>query len=208
MRGRNLLALGVAVLSGCAEPALGEICPDAQAGDVVVTELRGPQSGPDTLPQWIELANAADHDLDLEGLHLVLTKLDGGSEREILVREGFELAPGERGVVAIGEPGDEHDYVDYRAAADFDVDLYSGGLLQVRGCSGETIDELVYRELPDEGTWSLDPEVGVDAEENDDEDNWCADAHEPEDGEIPGTEVGLPGTPGAPNSPCAEEDPP
>ena len=52
-------AIAVLGLGSCEREAMPAICPDVQAGELVLTEMRGPQSGADTYGQWFELFNTS-----------------------------------------------------------------------------------------------------------------------------------------------------
>lgn len=174
------------------------VCPDVGPGDLVITELRGPQASPNSLPQWIEIANVSGNDLDLAGLHLQLSRRDGSGPLDLIVRFKRDLIDADYYVLGFVPDDMREGGVDYGLAGDHDGDLYVDGLLALTAC-GEVIDEIQYENLPDAGTRSL----GVsppDAEANDDDDVWCTDAT-PQDG--PMTELGLPGTPGEANRPCS-----
>ena len=192
----TVMALAAAV--GCAREPEEFICPEVAPGDLVVTELRGPQSSPNSLPQWIEIANVSAEDLDLEGLHLDLLRPDGSSALDMIVRYNRPLAAG--GYYVLGFVSDTMlaNGVDYGLAGEHDGELYEDGVLSLVAC-GETIDKVVYNDLPKAGTWSLGASPPS-AEDNDGEMAWCVDGTEAPDG--PTTELGVPGTPGEVNRPC------
>ena len=56
---RAVMVLGVALVAACTRAPLEVPCPDLRAGDLVISELRGEQSGTDTRGQWVELYNAS-----------------------------------------------------------------------------------------------------------------------------------------------------
>lgn len=177
-------------------------------GDLVVTEVRGKQAGDDEA-QWVEVCNATGSRQALAGVVLVLWRLDGSGEREVMVRDrGLVGDPGGcvvlglfggagRGAVAdgwedakapdAGSAGSLPPYADYDFSEQWDLKtgLYDAAVLEVRAC-GVLVDRVVWRDLPDRGTWSLDGRVGFDAAANDDEARWCVDAQEA-DGRYPGT---------------------
>jgi hypothetical protein len=184
--------------SACVAEPLPHICPDVSIGELVVTEIRGPQSTPDTRGQWIELANLSGSTVDLRGLHVVNYQLDGTNEIDAIIRYKRELAAEDRYVVGLFEDTDRPQWVDYGFGIEWSSDVQSDGVVELRACA-ETVDEVVYRDLPDVGTWSLGIEP-PDAEANDDESAWCNDVLPPMEG--PMTELGTPGTPGEANHPC------
>ena len=94
---------------------------------------------------------------------------------------------------------------DYGFGEDYTSDLPAGAIVEVWSC-GVLVDSLLYRALPDTGSLSLSGAAPPDAALNDVASDdageviapFCAD----ETLAVGGTEVGLPGTPGAPNLEC------
>ena len=193
----------LAVLVGaCARDPIDVPCPDIQAGDLVVTEIRGAQSPEPGYGEWIEIYNGSPDTVDLTGLRVTLTKLvDGTAAASFVLRGGAstDAAPGDYFVLGRFPAGDEPSYVQYGYADDYDGDLPTGAAVDVFSC-GELVDRMIYRSLPTEGTWSLsgafDPPADAD---NDAEDSWCVDTTEDDDT----PSMGIRGTPGEMNIPCA-----
>lgn len=209
------MATSIAIVGpACVREAEDFICPDVGEGDLVVTEIRGPQPTDNSLPQWIEIANVSGRDLDLEGLHFVLQRPNGAGRRDLIIRYKRSVAAGDRYVVGLLEDTQRYGGVDYGFGVldpDPDVEadtgmesdkdnddyildnLYTDALLTVVAC-GETIDQVTWDSLPPEGTRSLrlDPPT---AEDNDPAEAWCTDARDVGDG----TALGIPGTPGEVN---------
>lgn len=204
---------------------------DLSPGDLVLTEIRGPQEG--TWGEWFELYNASGRELDLQGLRGTLERLkgsevDGEAAVTFLVREPLAVQP--EGYVVLGTlPLDtsRRPDVDYSINDDFRIEpeiveasggviippedenadprtLFGSARLRLHSCEQE-IDSFTYAGLPALGTLSFDGGLPPDAEANDDFCNrWCNDATPPpEDGSQ--TATGVPGTPGAPNLPCQGE---
>ncbi len=203
--------MGLGLLGSCARPAEPMICPALQPGDLVITELRGPQSGgADTYGQWFELFNATEEPVDLRGLQVRLLRRNGSGEVVIIVRApALEVDPGAYVVFGHHGPGDAPDFVDYSFFGDFYTDgdlgprprsLYDTGIIQVSAC-GEQIDRVIYPELPALGSWAFDGARPPSASDNEDASLWCNDT-EPAPADGPQTEIGLPGTPGQENRPC------
>ncbi|MCA9679217.1 MAG: lamin tail domain-containing protein [Kofleriaceae bacterium] len=197
LRATASISLACALLaSACARDPEPEICPAAGPGDLVISEVRGPQAGGDTWGQWVELYNASGATLDLEGTVVDLVSVDGSHRYRILVRRGLEVGAGAYAVIGDFPDATRPTHVDYGAGYDLDGAFPATGGLTVTGCGGEVLDRLVFDGLPPTGTWSLGDDPPT-ADGNDDPTAWCADT-------TPGdtTELGLPGTPGAANHPC------
>lgn len=191
----------VAVLaaSGCEREPLPWICPEAAAGELVITELRGDQSTSDTYGQWVELYNASGRELDLEGLQITITRLDGGGTGDVLVRtRGVTVGAGDHVVLGAFEAAAPA-HVDYGWLPDFDQSFYDSGAVDLWACDTR-VDRVVYRDLPSTGTWSLDGDLSPSAEANDDDSAWCVDDVEDPDET---TELGVRGTPGEANRSCS-----
>lgn len=187
-----------AALAACARDPAEELCPDVGAGDLVITELRGEQSGGDTWGQWIEVHNATGNAIDLEGARLDLRSIDGGTRLRLLVRRSLSVEAGGYAVLAALPDADLPDHVDYGFGADFDAEFPGAGGVALSAC-GVEIDEVIFDDgLPVMGSYSLglDPPT---ADGNDDPAAWCADTAPGDDT----TMLGLPGSPGEPNRPCA-----
>jgi hypothetical protein len=191
------------VIAGCVRDPLDVDCAALAAGDLVITELRGPQAESSSYRQWIEVYNARDEPVQLAGLRLVFTRNDGDTIA-LFVRDDLELAAGAYATLGGGDPG-EFPYIDY----DYTVDLHSASdptrpsdligsaALTLETC-GVVVDTVRYT-LPELGTLALDGAAAPDAAANDDtKDGWCNDLREG-----PNTGIGLPGTPREANPPCA-----
>jgi hypothetical protein len=199
-------------LCGCPRDPQPWICPPLQPGDLVVTELRGPQSGADANGQWLELFNATGEPIDLRGLRLTIQLLSGSGASTILVRAPeLTVEPGDYVVLGHHDPERAPAFVDYAFLSDYFTtstsddgettarpkDLPLDGVVEVYGCDG-LVDRLVYRDLPELGTWSLDGSMIPAADLNDDPTLWCIDNQTGADA----AQFGLPGTPGEPNLSC------
>jgi hypothetical protein len=201
--------LACSALVACSQPSVAQKCPQGGVGDLVVSELRGPQEG--SYRQWIEVYNASDAAIAVADLRFSFTRLDGTDTVEFVVRdEGLEVAPGDY-LVFGGGSVEYNDYIDYDYTADFPRaidpgqprDLYGGALLDVLACD-VLIDRVVYG-LPEAGTLALDGASPPDASKNDkSEVGWCVDDRA---GEDPSVGIGLPGSPGEANPPCPPAPP-
>jgi hypothetical protein len=189
----------VVAVGACVEEPQPYVCPAVDPGALVITELRGPQSEPDTRGQWLELANVSGGTVDLQGLHVIAYQLDGTNEMDGIVRYKREVDDDDRFVVGKFTVGTAMpEWIDLDFNNEWPSVLSADGIVELQAC-GEIVDRIIYHALPGTGTYSLGLEP-PDADGNDDEDTWCNDITPPPDG--PMTELGLPGTPGEVNNPC------
>ncbi len=189
---------GTALATGCVRDAADERCPAAAVGELVITELRGPQTGGDTRGQWIEIANVGAGEIDLEGSVVELLSLSGGQRDRVIVRRSVPVAAGD--LVVLGRFADNARpaWIDYGMASDLAGSLPTAGSITLFGCDDVALDRVAYDGLPEQGTRSLglDPPT---AAGNDDGAAWCANTTPSTDT----TQLGVPGTPGESNPPCA-----
>jgi hypothetical protein len=201
-RRRSATALLAVFPLACGVEPLPEVCPAIAEGELVITELRGAQTGTDTWGQWIELYNGSGRTLELTGLQVRLFGVTE-DEQEFFVRDrALQIAPG--GYVVLGQfdLGMEPAHVDYGFRGDVPDALIPRGSVTLRSCDLD-IDRVVYvdAELPSTGTWALDGAIAPTAAANDDPAAFCVDAT-PQSPDGPMVEVGVPGTPGEVNRPC------
>lgn len=199
--------------AGCVRPPLDPGCAELSPGDLVISEVRGPQTGTDTRGQWVELYNASADRVALTGVQLVLRPL-ASSASTITVRDSqLSVASGDYTVLAVDRTCSTDTCVtrlppdaDYGFGADYTRDLPSGAIVEVWSC-GTLVDSVLYRALPTAGTLALSGAAPPDAALNDSASNdagdvvppWCVDD---EPAQSPSVEVGLPGTPGGANRVC------
>lgn len=186
---------------------LEHICTPVENDELVITEIRGPQSELDTYGQWIELHNRSTSSLNLAGIRLHLYDIMDDSLSEpkvIMVRdEGLTVEPGGYVVLGRRRPDQLPDHVDYGYEEDYSSNFSSSGQLVLYVCN-ELVDHVVYLNLPTVGTLAFDGDLErtVDAtnlaDPTDVENDWCNDASPI----VNPTEVGTPGTPGEQNNPC------
>ena len=195
-----LVLVALVALPGCERDPAG-ICPPVEQGDLVLSEIRGPQSGDNSYAQWIEIFNASSRSVDLTGLTVIMNELDGNGSRRILVREGGVLVePGEYAVLGRVMSGREPDYISYGYEFDFSGNLYDAAVIEIDSCSTR-IDGVRYQALPEQGTLVFDGATAPDALLNDNPAAWCIDSAEDPDSTI---NFGVPGTPGSDNPVCSE----
>ncbi|MBN2498983.1 MAG: lamin tail domain-containing protein [Deltaproteobacteria bacterium] len=200
------LVMGLSALAGCEREPIDRVCPALHAGDLAISEIRGPQGGgTDTWGQWIEIHNPTDAELSLCGLLIRVQRLDGSGATDISVRDrGASIDP--LGYFVFGRfPADDLPaHVDYGYEADFSGDLYSNGVIDLYGCDEVPVDRITYEDLTTEGSLSYDGALVLTAESNDEQADWCVDDHPAEPGDGGTTALGLPGTPKEMNLSCPE----
>ncbi len=121
---RTLCAGLVAIASaGCSRPPVGQFCPDVAEGELIITEIRGPQTGGDNRGQWFEVYNAAETAIDLRGLRVEFYNRQGSLAppgRPILVRaEDFTIEPGTYVTFGNHDPLTQPGFVDYTFITDY-----------------------------------------------------------------------------------------
>ena len=162
------------VVAGCTRDPAEAVCPEIVEGNLVVTEIGGPQTGNELLKEFVELYNASGRTVDLLGIKVRFRRPDGSSEIDILVRRSVSAAPGSYTVLGKDDDLDLETYIDYGFGADFSETWLGGAAVDVEAC-GEQIDRAIYASLPRTGTYSLGvtPPTGA---ANDLPANWCTDA--------------------------------
>jgi hypothetical protein len=191
VRRAALIALGVALV-GCVRDPSDSECPPLGEGDLVVTEIGGPQTGMDTLQPWIELYNASGTSADLLGVKVRFRRPDGSSETATIVRRSLTVAAGDYVVLGLDDDTELEPYIDYGIAADFHASWPSAAAVDVEVCNLR-IDRAQYSSLPRTGTYSLGTSPPT-AAANDLPAMWCTDTTT-----TPGS---FPGTPQKANTAC------
>jgi hypothetical protein len=191
VRAAGLLVTIAAVAAACARDPAEAVCPPLVDGDLVVTEIRGPQDPEDASGSWIELYNASGGEIDLAGVRIRFRRKDGSSEIPVLVRRTLPAPAGAYTVLGLFDDTDPPAHVDYGFLGDFKGSWLGAAAVDVEAC-GARIDRAIYDALPDMGTFSLGG--APDAARNDLPASWCTDA----------TQVGpaFPGTPKVRNIAC------
>ncbi len=178
---------------GCVRDPLPEVCPTQNAGQLVISEVRGDQTAStDTLGQWIEIYNASSSSIDLAGLTVRLKRKDGGATANILITRTLNVAA--HGYVTLGRFADDETrpaHIDYGYDSQVTAGLYSAGAIDLLSCE-TLIDRVIYDSLPRAGTYNLSPAGGEpSATANDQAASWCTDPS----GSTAGTPKGA-------NNPC------
>lgn len=194
------------VCAACARDPLDIECPDLAVGDLVVTELRGAQSGDDVYEQWFELFNASGRNIPMRGVFIRFLELDGGSDQTILVRDPLTVAAGQYVTLGRQPRAPLPEYIDYGYRDDVLNDsheprkMFDTAAVQVFGCNRDLfVDQAVYRDLPSKGTLIVDGAIDPpDPNANDDDGAWCVDETEDADSETDG----IRGTPQEKNRTC------
>jgi hypothetical protein len=186
--------LGGALL-GCVREPAERLCPEVRAGALVVSELRAAPAGSAGEASWIELFNASEHELDLEGLGVRLVRLDGGAEQRALVRRALPLAAGAALVLGQTRDDDRPAYAAYGFALDVPGPFYAAGAVAVESCE-VLVDRMTYAKLPADASHALGAWPPA-ADGNDEAAAWCPDA-----GRDGSASALSPGTPGEGNPPC------
>jgi hypothetical protein len=189
VRGVTLVLL---LAAGCVRDPDDASCPEVGAGDLVVTEIGGPQTGSDTLKPWIELYNASGRSVDLLGLKVRFRRLTGDDSTDTIVRRSLVVGAGAYVVLGLAADEDRPAYHDYGIAADFHASWPTQAAVEVQAC-GERIDLVQYSSLPKTGTYSLGT-MPPTAEANDLPASWCTDTTT--------TAGSFPGTPQKANTAC------
>lgn len=155
-------------LSACERDPLDIPCPDVAPGELVITELH---------EEWFEIHNATATTVDLAGLTVVLQPLIGSDPDRIIVRDPDVTIEG-GGYAVLGQFGEV--YVDYVYVVDFESDLDDNAQIRIEAC-GVEIDAVLYRGLPNTGSYAYDGGLEPDAAGNDIADvndpssDWCVD---------------------------------
>jgi hypothetical protein len=198
-----VLFAAVLAVAACGREPLEWVCPDVGYGGLVLTEIRGPQTGSDDA-DWFEIYNASGRELDLYGTQFFIRRLNGDNPRTIIVRDpGVIVGAGEYAVLGRAFPGEEPAHIDYGYADDFPVSLYDTAAIDILGC-GELVDRVEYRGLPRNGSLgfdgALEPSADLNAlaEADTAESHWCLDIELQAD-------TGQIGTPGERNRACADD---
>jgi hypothetical protein len=190
----GLLAI-ISLAAACARDTEEVLCPELAPGDLIITEVRGPQTPADAINgEWVELFNASGRALDLIGTHLRFRRKDGSSEVSVFVRENLTVGAGDYVVLGLFlNDATRPSHVNYGFAGDFTEDWLMAAAIDIETC-GTFVERATYDALPKQGTFSLTGAIPPDRNTNDDLANWCTNA----------TPAGtaFPGTPQQANPPC------
>lgn len=191
VRGVALIVLGLGLVGCVRDPADAE-CPPLGEGDLVITEIGGPQTGMDTLQPWIELYNASGASVDLMGVKVRFRRVTGSDETDTIIRRSLPVAAGDYVVLGLDDDLARESYIDYGIAGDFHASWPTAAAVDVEVCNLR-IDRLQYSSLPRTGTYSLGAQPPT-AAANDLPAMWCTDTT--------ATAGSFPGTPQKANTAC------
>jgi hypothetical protein len=156
--------------TGCIREPLPEICPSADVGELVISELRGNPSMGSELTDYIEIYNATGKTVDLQGL-VIRVIATGGSD--IIIREPLEVDAGAYVVIASGSPS----WITYDVGTDAPVQFLPTEQTEIQlDACGEVIDTLNYAPtaLPEGQTLACGNAMAPPtADDNDDVDSGC-----------------------------------
>ena len=194
MRAAGLLVT-CALVAGCVRDQVEAVCPSLAVGDLVVTEIAGPQTGNDLMKPWVELYNAGGRAVDLDGVKIRFRRRDGSGENAIIVRRSLLAEPGAYVTLGLDDDANLGGYLDYGFVADYNASWLSSAVVDVEAC-GVRIDRADYGSLPRAGSYSLGATPPT-AAANDDPGTWCTDATA-----TTFDAVVVPGTPQQANAAC------
>lgn len=183
MRAAGLFVTCV-LAAGCVRDDAEAVCPDLAQGDLVITEIGGPQTGNDLLKPWVEIYNASGSPVDLLGVRVRFRRLDGSGENAIIVRRSVTAAPGSYTVLGLADDANLESYLDYGFLVDYHAGWLSTAAVDVEACN-QLIDRTDYDSLPLVGTRSLS--VPPTESANDLPLNWCTDETVLTPGSFPGS---------------------
>lgn len=191
-----------ATTAGCTLDQLDSLCPDIPDAALVITEIRAEQDdADDSIGEFIELFNSSDQDIPMTGVRLEMIPTNGRERRVIVVRNEDAIAlAGDYFVIGQQDDSSLPDYIDYGFRVTSGTPgFFPAARIIVAACD-QPQDELIYTDLPDFGTLSLDPTIEPSPKANDDDDAFCRDETIVDDGTASGNSP--PGTPGEGNRPC------
>lgn len=175
----------------CPPPFEGLTVGELEPGDLVITEiLQNPSAVDDDVGEWIEVLNETDEPVNLDGLEVS----DDDGTWKVDVR--LEVAPG--ALVVLGAFTDGNGGAPVAAEWRFELSLQNSGDEIVLSYGTVVVDRVAWDDGftfpdPEGASMSLDPGE-LDADDNDDGEEWCTATTPFGAGDL--------GTPGAPNPPC------
>ncbi|HVK82958.1 MAG TPA: hypothetical protein VM513_02575 [Kofleriaceae bacterium] len=187
-----LIAAACVAATGCVRDATDQVCPDLAKGDLIVTEIGGPQTGNDLLVPWIEIYNASGDSVDLRGTRIRFRRLDGSAEISVLVRRSLVTAAESYTVLGLDKDSMLESYLDYSFGPDYQGSWLSAAAIDVEVC-GTLVNRARYSSLPNTGSYSLGT-MPPDPDATEDATKWCTDTT--------ANGAGFPGSPQRANIAC------
>ena len=185
------------LLIGCGREAVADAgaCEGVAPGDLVITEVHANPDGSDGDGEYIELFNATESPLTLDGLTLLASRADGASPKSHRLIGGSVAS--EDYVVMGNAPAESMPaHIQYSYGTGLGSLRNSDAVLSVR-CGDMLIDQVRYDRTVDGRALELDGSLAPDHELNDDQGHWCAAPEGTDE-----VSEGNFGTPGASNSRC------
>lgn len=166
-----LIAVACVLAPGCVRDAADAQCPALAKGDLVVTEIGGPQTGNDLLVPWIEIYNASGGPVDLQGIRIRFRKPSGSGEIVTIVRRSLPVAAESYTTLGVDPDDQLESYLDYDL--DYQGSWLTAAAVDVEAC-GELINRARYTSLPKTGTYSFGA-MPPDPDATEDPTRWCID---------------------------------
>ena len=170
-------------------------------GDLVISEVMGNPGGVDSGQEWLEIYNATAGPVNLKGVKLSSSRLDGSSDKTWRMPD---LIIPKDGYVVFGNADDAAlpPFVNagYKGSLS---DMVSTGTKFSIKCNSTVVDEVETGATIEAVAWQLSS-LNMDASANDKPENWCAAS---QDVTSPTPEIwqDFKGSPGKANRPCAVE---
>ena len=177
---RRLLAAIAFVLPlvscATAEPAVVACKANAQPGDLVITEIfaaAASQTASSAVAgdEWFEIYNATQKAIDLDGITLTLSRLDGSRAQHHVV-SAMTIDPGAYLVLGDDAPDALSPWVNYSYGADLGAMTNTGGKLALT-CGDTTVDVATYQMATRGESLQFDGNRTPNYVDNDELANWC-----------------------------------
>ncbi len=207
----TITALIGAGLGACTDPAPDPCAAMLAEGELVISEIMtdAPKGR-----EWIEIYNASERDIPIEGLVVAYARERGSSGNSHRIEgAGATLPPGAFFTIGMVQDEARPPYVNYGLGDALGTSglTNSRGILQLQ-CGGTLVDEVEYGweedgqpVEPRGASFNLNGEFTPDAATNDERTSWCLTLEQ----ELFTYDPNLPdnrGTPGSPNPPCGGEN--
>ncbi len=194
-----LATLSAFVFVGCGPSDNGPIDGDVPcganllAGDLVITEVMANPEGDDEGNEYFEIYNATSAAIDLTGLVLEKSAVDGTKVKTHAMKETI-IEPGQYMALGGVLPEFRAPYIGYGYGADLGVMTNSGGQLRLV-CEDVEVDQIFYGEAVSGHSEGLDGNLTPDFLANDSPENFCNATTEFATASF--------GSPGVKNEPCS-----